>query len=155
MFRALCLTVLLTSSQVSSFLFGGGCCQPVSSCCGGGSSWAYAPPTVIGYERIPLYAKVPMPPPQPSYVQPQIQQPGGYQQAPVGYNQGQSIQGPFETGVEVQQPFNNQNQVQTPVQASNYNEQAVSGAEQSGNSAQSGYDSAAVAPSAKRLRKLL
>nr|pir hypothetical protein C26F1.1 - Caenorhabditis elegans [Caenorhabditis elegans] len=62
--------LLVAIPQASSFLFGGGCCgaPAVQSCCGS-TSWAYAPPQVIGYERIPLYAKVPMPPP-PTYAMP-------------------------------------------------------------------------------------
>ncbi|CAP37574.2 Protein CBG20590 [Caenorhabditis briggsae] len=68
--RSIAVLSVLLVSQTSAFLFGGGCCQaPVmqSPCCGGATSWAYAPPQVIGYERIPLYAKVPMPAP-PTYL---------------------------------------------------------------------------------------
>uniref|UniRef100_A0A8R1DJY2 Uncharacterized protein n=1 Tax=Caenorhabditis japonica TaxID=281687 RepID=A0A8R1DJY2_CAEJA len=56
----------------NTFLWGGGCCgAPViaTPCCGA-TSWAYAPPQVIGYERIPLYAKVPMPAPVYYYAPP-------------------------------------------------------------------------------------
>ncbi|PIC23306.1 hypothetical protein B9Z55_017051 [Caenorhabditis nigoni] len=70
--RSIAIISVLLVSQTSGFLFGGGCCQaPVmqSPCCGGATSWAYAPPQVIGYERIPLYAKVPMPAP-PTYYYP-------------------------------------------------------------------------------------
>ncbi|CAB3396827.1 unnamed protein product [Caenorhabditis bovis] len=63
----LVISLALLSQSASAFLFG--CCAPqVQTSCCGGTSWAYAPPQIIGYERIPLYAKVPVP--QPAYPNP-------------------------------------------------------------------------------------
>ncbi|CAO4376772.1 unnamed protein product [Caenorhabditis nigoni] len=188
--RSIAILSVLLVSQTSGFLFGGGCCQaPVmqSPCCGGATSWAYAPPQVIGYERIPLYAKVPMPAP-PTYVQPP---PQGYVSsqpvAPQEYQQGpppqqpQGYMGQVEQGIEVTpdqinsgyQPHQGEAQAQFSSsqgqfaqgpqgqfaqQGQQFDGAASDIASQSTGLVQSvannaAFESAGIAPSARRLRK--
>ncbi|VDL79258.1 unnamed protein product [Nippostrongylus brasiliensis] len=99
--------VLLLSFVAASNAF---CCAPAfTTCC-----MAYQPPTIIGYQRIPIYAKVPRrpvpvpetyqapppPPPMPSYVQPQQQFPT-LESAPAS----QSISGSADVSQSISQNY--------------------------------------------------
>uniref|UniRef100_A0A1I7UXX4 Uncharacterized protein n=1 Tax=Caenorhabditis tropicalis TaxID=1561998 RepID=A0A1I7UXX4_9PELO len=172
------LILLVALPHANTFLFGGGCCgAPVvqSPCCGGATSWAYAPPQVIGYERIPLYAKVPMPAP-PSYVQPP---PSGYVSQPVapqGYQQQppqQQFPGQIEQGIEVtpeqissgyqpQQQFGGDSSNYGPQSGNQFGSQGSQFGSQSGSqssglvdsvASSAAYEATGIAPNARRLRK--
>ncbi|CAI2353481.1 unnamed protein product [Caenorhabditis sp. 36 PRJEB53466] len=170
--------LLVAVPHASAFLFGGGCCSaPIisSPCCGGATSWAYAPPQIIGYERIPLYAKVPMPPPPPppSYVQPP---PTGYVSQPVApqgysYQPQQPIGGPVEQGIEVSpdqissgyQPQQLSSAGNSAIPTSDFGSQSSSGlidssvgslqSAVSNTASNAAFEAAGIAPSARRLRK--
>ncbi|CAL2044437.1 unnamed protein product [Caenorhabditis brenneri] len=177
MYRSLAaFSVLLVAlPQARAFLFGGGCCgAPVmqSPCCGGATSWAYAPPQVIGYERIPLYAKVPMPAP-PQYVQPPPQGYVSQPAAPQGYQQqpqqpqygGQVEQGIEVTPEQISSGYQPQQQQQFATAdnsiPSNYGAQGSQYGSQGSQSAgfveqvasNAAYEATGIAPSARRLRK--
>ncbi|CAI5453546.1 unnamed protein product [Caenorhabditis angaria] len=155
------LCVLSMITPISGLFFG--CCgapQIQTGCCSQ-TSWAYAPPRIIGYERIPLYAKVPVAAPPPAYIQPPPpppQAPNGYLQQPeqIGNyapQQGQFVNnvnnGQIENGVEVSLDQINSNTASLN-SAANYGAQSQS---LLSSAPSSGFESSGlIAPAARRLR---
>ncbi|PAV79914.1 hypothetical protein WR25_23889 isoform B [Diploscapter pachys] len=116
------LSRLLIFLSLASIVYS--CCisiaLPSIGCCGGGAtSWAYAPPQIVGYHRIPIYQKVlvpvPAPPPPPAYPAPPmpIPQPSSYSSVPIQ---------PISIPSQITAPNYQQPQVQV---SSNYQEQPV------------------------------